>query len=96
MKPIVGAGSVKKQLILFKTDHERHIYQLSAVIQALDSEHPSLAPDFKGRLVQGLGPNTLVRVPATSPHTIKINEERVNHLYRECCVQDFTPGIKEW
>jgi rubrerythrin len=89
-----GAGGVKNQLIRFRTDHERHIYQLSAVIRALDREPPLFAPDSKAGPVERDSSSRGLRTPETSLYALRLHEQWANQLYGESCSRDFTPGIK--
>jgi uncharacterized protein (TIGR02284 family) len=79
----IGIPQVKQRLILFRADHERHVQDLTPLIQQLGGRVPENSADFKGILIQGM---TVVRSMMGNESAIKVmrsNEELTNKNYSE-------------
>jgi uncharacterized protein (TIGR02284 family) len=85
---------VKQQLTLFRGDHERHISNLSPMIEQLGGQAPTRSPDLKGFFIQGM---TAVRSMFGNEAALKAmkgNEELTNKKYSEALELDFPVDIK--
>lgn len=77
----VDVPMVRETLIRFRDDHERHVKQLSVLIRNFGGTPPSMSPDFKGFILQGM---TAVRSATGTEGALKamkMNEELTNKTY---------------
>lgn len=77
----IDVQDIKDQLSRFRQDHERHVRDLSPVINRLGGMAPEFKPDFKGFLIQGM--TTLRSVTGTEGalKAMKMNEQLTNKTY---------------
>jgi uncharacterized protein (TIGR02284 family) len=79
----IDVPSVREQLVSFRSDHERHISDLSAIIRRHGGEPPEHARDFKGFLIEGF---TAIRSMTGTEGALKAmqsNEQTTNKKYSE-------------
>jgi uncharacterized protein (TIGR02284 family) len=85
---------VRDPLIQFRGDHERHIVELSAIVERLGGQAPK-GPDLKGVLrktmtaTAGLGGTEMVL------KAMRSNEEVLNKTYEHHMTLDFPDDIKD-
>jgi len=90
----IDLENVKRQLTIFRGDHERHISNLSPLIVQMGGEAPSRSPDLKGFFIQGF---TAVRSMFGNEQAIKAmkgNEELTNRTYSQALELDFPQDIR--
>lgn len=85
---------VKQQLTLFRSDHERHVTNLSPLIEQLGGQAPTRSADLKGFFIQGM---TAVRSMFGNEAALKAmkgNEELTNKTYFKALELDFPVDIR--
>lgn len=65
----------------FKNDHERHIQDLSQVLQSNGEKPPERSKDFKGYLIEGMTRLRSVTGTEGALKAMKTNEETTNKKY---------------
>ncbi|MDP2341598.1 MAG: DUF2383 domain-containing protein [Deltaproteobacteria bacterium] len=76
-------SDIKSQLMLFRSDHERHVTELGAMLLAGGHTPPESKRDFKGFLIEGM---TAIRAAIGTKQALKAmrqNEILTNRKYDE-------------
>ncbi|MEZ4601027.1 MAG: DUF2383 domain-containing protein [Syntrophotaleaceae bacterium] len=84
---------VRRQLLSFKQEHERHVRDLSPKLAALGGKVPR-SPDLKGYLIEGF---TSLRSSTGTKGALKAmqsNEKLTNRKYEEAVKKDFPADIR--
>lgn len=90
----IDLSDVKKQLIHFRADHERHVSDLSTLIGKLGGNPPKTTLDFKGFLIQGFTAIRSMIGNESALKAMKMNEELTNKNYYEALEFDLQPDVK--
>jgi uncharacterized protein (TIGR02284 family) len=79
----IDLADVREKLISFRSDHERHISDLSRLIEEFGAQPPKHSADLKGLFIQGF---TAIRSMVGNEQALKAmkaNEEVANRKYAE-------------
>ena len=79
----IDLSDVKERLIAFRGDHERHIADLSPLIEELGGQAPKNTPDFKGFVIQGFTALRSMISNESALKAMKSNEELTNKTYEQ-------------
>ena len=91
----IDVPMVRETMIRFREDHERHVNQLSVTIRNFGGTPPSLSPDFKGFMIQGM---TAVRSATGTEGALmamKTNEALTNRTYARALKLGFPADVLE-
>ena len=91
----IDLPDVKQQLTAFRSDHERHISNLSPFVERMGGKVPTRTPDFKGFIIQGF---TAVRSMLGNEGALKAmkgNEELTIKTYEKALELEFPQDVKE-
>jgi len=86
--------SVREQLTQFKADHERHVRDLSVVIQRLGGQPPGLSPDFKGFVLQGFTALRSAMGTEGALKAMRANEELTNRTNSNALARGFPADVQ--
>jgi rubrerythrin len=87
---------IKKRLLDYQDDHQNHIRDLTAMVQALDGRPIKPTPDLKGYLIEGF---TLLRSLTGTKGALEAmftNEKLTNKRYGEAAAQDLPEEVMKW
>lgn len=88
----VKAQELKSRLSTFRDDHQRHVAELTEAIRDMGHQPPSLKPDMKGKLIEGM---TALRSSMGDEQALKAmrqNEMVTNHAYEDALKDHVYPG----
>ena len=89
----IDATFVSQQLEGFKSDHQRHVTEVSDVVRRLGGDPPEFKRDFKGFLIQGM---TAIRSATGNEGALKAmqtNEKTTNKNYKQAVEMEFPADI---
>ncbi len=89
----IDAFAVKSRLSDFRSDHQRHITDLSPAVTRLGGRPPANKPDLKGFLIQGF---TAIRSRTGTEGALKAmqtNEKLTNRTYAQAVSMPFPDDI---
>ncbi len=91
----VSDPMVRDQLNIFRSDHIRHINELSRIMESLGEVPIKRLPDFKGFLTPGF--MTLLNLTGTEGalRGLETNEKVANDIYSDACSWYVPPDIKK-
>ncbi|HEY3449419.1 MAG TPA: DUF2383 domain-containing protein [Myxococcales bacterium] len=89
----IDVTSVREQLTQFKADHERHVRDLSVIIQRFGGQAPSFSPDFKGYVLQGFTALRSAMGTEGALKAMKGNEELTNRTYSNALGKGFPVDV---
>lgn len=78
----VKDNDVRRNLLAFRGDHERHVNELSGLVRGMGGTPPAFKPDLKGFLIEGM---TAVRALAgenAALSAMRDNERLTNNRYQ--------------
>lgn len=84
---------IRKRLLDFQDDHQNHIRDLTAMVQALDGKPVKPSPDLKGYLIEGF---TLLRSLTGTKGALEAmftNEKLTNKRYGEAAEMDLPEEV---
>lgn len=90
----IDLPDVKRQLTSFRGDHERHLSDLSPLIQRLGGPIPERSPDLKGFFIQGF---TAIRSAMGNESALKAmkgNEELTNKHYAQALEHELPADVR--
>lgn len=90
----IDIQDVKDRLIEFRSDHQRHVDDLSAIVRRFGEEPPAFKADFKGYLIQGMTSLRSVAGTAGALKAMRSNEELTNKSYDKAVSVGFPPEIQ--
>ena len=85
---------VRERLTAFRTDHERHITDLSDCIIRLGGQPPQRKRDFKGFLIEGFTAMRSLTGTEGALKAMRSNEKTTNQHYREALDVDLSPETR--
>jgi len=88
----IDLENVREQILKFQEDHNRHIVELSAMINELGGPPPSIEPDAKGFAIERF---TAIRSLSGTEGALKalqMNEKITGKTYSEARSWELTPG----
>ncbi len=85
---------IKERLTDFRGDHQRHVTDLSKVVQNLGGTPPTYSPDFKGFLIRGF--TTILSATGTEGalKAMETNEKLTTKKYSNALGWDLTSEAK--
>lgn len=86
---------VRTRLEEFKSDHQRHIQDLSSKISGLGGTPPEYKRDFKGYLLQGFTALVSITGNEGALKAMQSNEKLTNKNYDDALSWDFSPDVKD-
>lgn len=90
----IDLSDVKDRLIAFRGDHERHIVDLSPLIEELGGQAPKNTPDFKGFVIQGFTALRSMISNESALKAMKSNEELTNKTYEQALKLEFPEKMR--
>ena len=91
----IDLTDVKGQLTAFRGDHERHISDLSPLIEQLGGQPPKRTPDFKGFLIQGFTAIKSMIGNESALKAMKSNEELTKKTYEDALKLELPANVME-
>ena len=89
----VGEHMVKEKLILFQTDHRKHIDRLTVKIRELGGTPPELSADFKGFIITGFTALRSLTGTKGALEAMETNERLTTSKYSEASKLDFPVDV---
>jgi len=75
-------AEVRSRLVSFRADHERHMTELAAEVDALGGSPPKISPDVKGYLLEGFTAIRSLTGIEGALKAMKVNEALTNRQYQ--------------
>ncbi|MDB4959338.1 MAG: hypothetical protein JWO36_6907, partial [Myxococcales bacterium] len=91
----VDDAAAADDLELFKSDHERHIIELTAVVTVLGGSPKDLGRDVKGVLIEGMTKLRSVTGTKGALKAMRMNEKITNKMYEKALELDLPPVALE-
>ena len=91
----IDLPDVKQQLTRFRSEHEKHISDLSPLIVRFGGKAPTRNPDLKGFFIQGFTAIRSMMGNEQALKAMKSNEELTNKTYAKALEFEFPSDIKE-
>jgi rubrerythrin len=91
----IDLSDVKEKLVLFRTDHERHIADLSALIREYGEEPPKQTPDLMGYFIHGFTAIRSMTGTEGALKAMKSNEELSNKKYAAALELDLPSEVRD-
>lgn len=85
---------VREKLTTFRSDHQRHISNLSPFFERFGGSPPRQSPDFKGFLIQGFTAVKSMLGNESAIKAMKSNEELTNKTYDRALEENFPKDMK--
>jgi uncharacterized protein (TIGR02284 family) len=90
----IDAQDVRQQFTKYRSDHDRHITDLSHMVRELGGKPTEIAPDIKGYLLEGF---TAIRSKIGthgSLNAMLTNEKLTNKMYKDAMSWDLSQEAK--
>ncbi len=91
----IDVPEVKSRLSDFRSDHERHIENLSQAIRQLGGEPPEFKRDFKGFLIEGMTSLRSVTGTEGALKAMRTNEGLTNSTYEKALEWDLSQDVRD-
>ncbi|MBH1989872.1 MAG: DUF2383 domain-containing protein [Alphaproteobacteria bacterium] len=91
----LGDEEIKAKFTLFKSDHERHILELSKLIKELEGKPPEYSRDFKGYLISGYTAVRSMMGTKGALEAMQTNEKMTVKRYEEALQNNLNPMARE-
>ena len=86
---------IRTRLAEFRSDHERHIRELTDVIVALGGTPPERSRDFKGILIEGMTAAEAALGTEWALRAMRTNEKLTNKRYDDALEIDLPPDVMQ-
>ncbi|OFZ21629.1 MAG: hypothetical protein A2X94_00310 [Bdellovibrionales bacterium GWB1_55_8] len=86
---------VRDRLSDFRTDHHRHVTDLSSLIRDMGGDPPEFKRDFKGFLIEGFTALRSVTGTEASLKAMKTNERLTNATYEKALSWDVPTNVRD-
>lgn len=91
----VDKKSIHDQLVIFKSDHRRHIEELSQAVKELGHEPPENKPDLKGLLIEGFTAIRSVTGTQGALSAMRTNENLTTKTYEEALKNELPSSVRD-
>lgn len=86
---------LKEKFEVFKSDHERHIREISNLIKELGGKPPEYSRDFKGYLISGYTAIRSMMGTKGALEAMQTNEKMTVKRYEDALEKNLTPNARE-
>lgn len=87
-------GDIKRQLEAFRADHERHILELSDVVNVIGGKPSVKGRDFKGLVIEGMTAAQAMLGTDGALVAMRTNEELTNRAYDAALKEELSHEVK--
>ena len=86
---------IRNTLMSFKTDHERHINDLSELLQQFNENPPERSRDVKGFILEGMTAVMGAAGTKSALTAMKANENLINQMYSDALEKEMPTEVNE-